>query len=71
MSFKPQFYIFHSKEFMKDNWCFYENLFLFIYQGQLTFSHLLRFLDEEYYDVETVYTALGYFSEIMVPFAKY
>lgn len=56
---------------MKDNIAFYEKLYLFACSGQLPLSGWFNFLRKEYFDSETILTALGYFAEVMVPFAKY
>ena len=63
--------IYLSKDFIKENWCFYEVMFIYIKKGKFRLSAFFDFLKPENLDYETVYTALGYFMEIMVPFAKY
>ena len=56
---------------MKNNWCFYEYLFLALYFKKLSLDVFFHFLEPEYHFEPTIPTALGYFSEIMVPFARY
>ena len=63
--------IYLSKDFMKENWCFYEILFLYIKKHDFSFLTFYEFLHPQNYDPHTIHTALGYFREILIPFAKY
>lgn len=56
---------------MKDNWCFYEQLYIAARNKKFSFSSIFNFLRKEYFDKDTIYTALGYFADVMIPFAKY
>ena len=56
---------------MKDNWCFYEQLYIAARNKKFSFSSVFNFLRKEYFDMDTIYTALGYFADVMIPFAKY
>lgn len=65
------FFPYRCKEFMKDNICFYEKLYFFARIGKLPLDNWFTFLRRQNFDKETIMTALGYFNEVMVPFAKY
>jgi hypothetical protein len=56
---------------MKDNWCFYEQMYIAARNKKLQFGVWFNFLRKEYFDKDTIYTALGYFADVMIPFAKY
>ena len=64
-------YPYQCREFLKDNWCFYEQLYIAIRKKKIEFRNLFKFLHPEYYDKTTIYTALGYFSDVFGPFLKY
>lgn len=65
------FFPFRCKEFIKDNIPFYEQLYLYARAGKLPINIWFNFLRKECADQETILTALGYFAEVMIPFAKY
>lgn len=56
---------------MRDNIPFYEQLYLSVRSNRLSINIWFNFLRKEYFDRETIYTSLGYFAEVMIPFAKY
>lgn len=56
---------------MKDNITFYEQLYLYARSKKLPINLWFNFLRGDFYDRETILTALGYFAEVMIPFAKY
>lgn len=64
-------YPYQCREFMKDNWCFYEQMYIAARNKKLQFGIWFNFLRKEYFDKDTIYTALGYFADVMIPFAKY
>ena len=37
----------------------------------IDFGRIFNFLRKDYFDKNTIYTALGYFADVFVPFAKY
>lgn len=62
---------YRCKELMKNNWCFYEQVYISARNGRLPLTFWFKFLREEYRNESTLDTALGYFDEVMTPFAKY
>lgn len=56
---------------MKDNILFYEKLYVAALNSRLPMALIFNFLRTEHFDSETVLTALGYFGEVFIPFAKY
>jgi hypothetical protein len=56
---------------MKNNWCFYEQVYMASRNKKLEFKIWFNFLRKEFFDPECVETALGYFVEVMFPFAKH
>lgn len=56
---------------MKDNWCFYEQLYIALRAKKMQLSKLFDFVREAHFEKDTIYTALAYFADVMIPFAKY
>lgn len=64
-------YPYYCREFMKDNWCFYEQMYIAARNKKIQFKNVFNFLRKDFFNKDTILTALGYFADVMIPFAKY
>lgn len=46
-------------------------MYIFTRLGKFNFKSIFNFVREQFFDERTIYTALAYFSDVMIPFAKY